>query len=244
MMKRVAALVRKGLRLAMRPRFTGAVLRHRVAAAVEHLQVIRYCAPATLIDIGANKGQFSLAFRALRPDARILAFEPLHEEADRYQALFAGDRRVTLHRVALAAHEGQAAFHVTNRHDSSSLLKPGRGQNEAFAVRGERVIRVPVKRLDACMGPDGLAHPILIKIDVQGAELQVLEGCGFLEAVDFIYVELSFVELYEEQALFRDVFDYLDGRGFVLVGVFNQVTTDRFGPTQADFLFGRAPSRS
>jgi hypothetical protein len=67
----------------------------------------------------------------------------------------------------------------------------------------------------------------------------VLEGCSTLEYASFIYVELSFVELYEGQALFEEVAAYLFGRGFTVMGVFNQVSTARFGPTQADFLFKR-----
>jgi FkbM family methyltransferase len=238
---RLAARAKKLLRLLARPRFAAALARHRVAAAVEHLEPIRLTRAATLIDIGANKGQFSLAFRAVRPDAAIIAFEPLAAAADTFHALLPD---AILYRIALAGAEGEADFHVTDRSDSSSLLPPGPGQSEAFGVVDERVIKVPVRRLDACVALADAAHPILIKIDVQGAELQVLEGCGDLEAVDFIYVELSFVELYEGQPLFREVSDYLAGRGFTRLGVFNQVETERFGPTQADFLFGRDSLRS
>lgn len=239
-MRRAAAIGRKALRLLIRPALARAMLRHKVAAAIEHLEAIEHSAAATLIDIGANKGQFSLAFRAIRPEAPIIAFEPLDEAARVYEALFKGDARVTLHRVALADVEGEAEFHVTDRRDSSSLLKPGRGQSEAFGVADELTITVPVRRLDSCVAFAGMARPIMVKIDVQGAELSVLKGCRALEGADFLYVELSFVELYEGQALFRDVFDYLAGRGFTLAGVFNQVATERFGPTQADFLFKRA----
>lgn len=222
------------------PRFAAAALRHRVAAAVEHLQVIGRIAPATIIDVGANKGQFSLAARANARQARIIAFEPLAEAADIYEALFAGDRGVELHRFALAERESEAEFHVTDRADSSSLLTPGAGQSDAFGVKEARTITVPVRRLDALVTMAALAHPILLKIDVQGAELQVLKGCGDLSEVDFVYVELSYVELYEGQPLFAEVSDYLAARGFALDRIFNPVATKRFGPTQADVLFRRA----
>jgi hypothetical protein len=150
---------------------------------------------------------------------------------------------VTLHQFALADIETEAEFHVTDRQDSSSLLKPGQGQDEAFHVKSAATIKVPVKRLDACVDPKQLSHPIMMKIDVQGAELSVLKGCDFLEEIEFIYVELSYVELYEKQALFLDVCEYLAARDFTLKGVFNQVNTDRFGPTQADFLFMRNNGR-
>ena len=49
-----------------------------------------------------------------------------------------------------------------------------------------------VKRLDDCVDIISLAHPILLKVDVQGGELGVFEGCDALAEVDFIYVELQF----------------------------------------------------
>jgi FkbM family methyltransferase len=232
------AKARKALALLTRRKFAAAVMRHRVAAAVEHLDAIAFTGANVLIDVGANKGQFSLAFRALRPNAQIVAFEPLGEEADTYQRVFAGDAKVVLHRTALSDHVGEAEFHVTDRADSSSLLKPGVRQAEAFGVNEQRLIRIPLDRLDNYLPELHQIAPVLLKIDVQGAELQVLKGCASLDAIDYIYVELSFVELYERQPLLDEVFEYLRGRGFRLVGVFNQAMTS-YGPTQADCLFKR-----
>jgi hypothetical protein len=80
-----------------------------------------------------------------------------------------------------------------------------------------------------------------MKIDVQGAELAVLQGCDSLDEIDWIYVELSFVGLYQGQPLCDEIIGYLGEHGFRLAGVFNQVRTAAFGPTQADFLFCRNP---
>lgn len=231
------AKIRKLLRLARRPALWRPAIVHRVAGAVEHDWPIGFTRAATLIDAGANRGQFSTAFRARRPDAAIIAFEPLPEAADAYAALFAGDARVRLHRLALSDRSGTATFHVADRADSSSLLAPGTGQAEAFNVRCARTIAVEVDRLDRQVDMAELARPILLKIDVQGAELDLLRGVDTLDAVDFVYVELSFVPLYDGQALFDDVAPFLRDRGFALAGVFNQVITPQFGPTQADFLF-------
>lgn len=230
---------RKCVSLLRHRRFIEGALAHHVAAATEHLTAIRTCAANTLLDIGANKGQFSLAFRTLRPDANIVAFEPLPEAADTYQNLFTGIPAVTLQRVALGDREGTAQFYVADRPDSSSLLPLGEGQQLAFGIRAARTIEVPVKRLDRCVEMEDLRRPVMLKIDVQGGELHVLQGCSSLEMVDFIYIELSFVELYEGQPLFQDISDYLASRGFVIAGVFNQVVTKKFGPTQADVLFKR-----
>ena len=113
-------------------------------------------------------------------------------------------------------------------------------QQKAFAVVEETVTAVAVRRLDAVLASIQLNRPVLMKVDVQGAELSVIEGCADLSSIDFVYVELSFVELYDRQPLFHDVAARLFERGFELAGVFNQVSTKTFGPTQADFLFRQA----
>lgn len=220
--------------------YRSTLIRHRVAATTEHIDAIRFCAPATLIDVGANKGQFSTAVRGLFRDAVIHAFEPLPEAADRYEMVFAGDPRAHLRRVAIGAEAGVVPFYVTDRTDSSSLLRPSGSQKAAFGVGQAGEITVSVAPLDEVLDLAALPSPVLMKIDVQGAELDVLRGCTSLDQVDCIYVELSFVELYEHQALFEDVRAHLADRGFALRGVYNQVSTAKFGPTQADCLFIRA----
>lgn len=210
------ARAQKALRLSRTQRFAGGVLRHRVAAATEHLEAFSFTKAQSLIDIGATKGQINLGCRALRPDATIVAIKPMPDAVNRYGALFKDDNRVTLHRVAISDGDGN----------------------------GIQEIDVPVRRLESLIELANLPKPIPVKIDIQSAKLQALQGCGNLEATQFKYFELSSVELYEGQPLFDEVAAYKDTRGLTLRGVFNQVTTGPFGPTQADFLFERAQTGS
>lgn len=243
---RVQQLTRKAIKLTAilrRKRLRRALAEHRVAATTEHLAAIRACSPAAVLDIGANKGQFSLAVRSLAPAAVIHAFEPLPAAADVYTRVFSDDPLVQVHRVAVGAERSTVPFYVTDREDSSSLLRPGAGQEAAFGVVQDREIEVEVVPLEDEVDIGALPRPVLMKIDVQGAELEVLRGIASLDHVDFIYVEVSYVELYENQALFADVNDHLANRGFVLHRVFHEDKTKEFGLTQADCLFVRRPAK-
>lgn len=205
---------------------------------VEHIVALSSLEPRTVIDVGANKGQFSLVAHYLFPEAKIHAFEPLESERRIYQSVLSD--LVQIHSTALGAEKGTADFFVASRADSSSLLEPGKGQQAAYGVGLSSTTTVSMDRLENVISATELVAPVLLKLDVQGAELEVLRGAeAILPYVDAIYCEVSFVELYERQPKASTIVSFLDRHGFALSGVFNLSVTRRFGPTQADFLFCR-----
>jgi len=216
-------------------------LRFGVGAAIEHRHVVGDMALASVVDVGANVGQFSLLVRALHPAARIVAFEPLPEAAARYRQVFDGDGRVTLHEAAVSPEAGTATMHVSAAADSSSLLPISERQSELFPGTEEvGTTDVAVGPLDQFVDASEIQAPAMLKIDVQGFELEVLrDSVGLLPSFDHVYVEASFEALYEDQALFADVEAFLVSQGFEEVGRYNVAQTDQGTPIQADFLFRR-----
>lgn len=214
-------------------------LRHGVAKTVEHHRALAGLKFYSVVDIGANKGQFSLFARDMWPDALIYAFEPLPGPAERFRQVFAGDPSVRLYEVAVGPKEDDATMYVSQREDSSSLLPIADRQVQVFPgteLKETRTIRVAP--LDKFVHPVNFSGPVLLKIDVQGFELEVLKGCeSALHAFQHIYVECSFTELYTGQVLAGEVIDYLARRNFRLVGIFNQSADSEGRPVQADFLF-------
>jgi FkbM family methyltransferase len=224
--------------LAREPLAWGAIARTRTAAAVEHLPMLRRMRPQTLIDAGANKGQFALAARLAVPGVRIFAFEPLPGEAAVFRRNLADAEGVELQMVALSDRAGRASLRVADRADSSSLLPLTPAASTAYGLHQAAPVEVELRRLDAALTADQLQGTTLLKIDVQGAEAIVIAGAtGLLERIDLIYVELSFVPLYAGQPLAGEVVTLLDGHGFALRGIHNLSETAAFGATQADFLF-------
>ena len=205
-------------------------LRHGVAAAIEHDAAFLAHEPRTVLDVGANRGQFALFALRRFPRARLICFEPLSQPAAVLRRVVGARVGVEVHEVALAAESGTASMHQSRDDDSSSLLPVTRQQQHAFpgSVEVARV-DVAVRRLDDCVDPSALARPCLLKIDVQGAELEVLRGSReVLDAVDELIVECSFTELYAGQALADDVIGELRAAGFRLQG-FASPTAARTG---------------
>jgi len=129
-------------------------------------------------------------------------------------------------------------LHETMNDDSSSLLK-GHLQNQIFPGTQEvGAFSVSVKPLSALLTEADIVSPALLKIDVQGYELEVLKGCGsLLKTFEYIFVECSFLELYQKQALAHEVITFLAKQGFNLKGIYN-MSYDKFGvAVQGDFLF-------
>jgi len=213
-----------------------------VAASVEHATFLASHRIATVLDAGANKGQFSLAVRGFWPDARIVAFEPLAGPASRFERLFAGDASVKLIRSALGAARCDAEIHVSRKSHSSSLLPIGDLQKKIFPGTDEIGIEpVSIAPLDDAIKISTLARPVLLKIDVQGQELEVLKGASkSLAGIDHIYMEVSFMALYVGQPLAHEIVAWLAREGFVLAGIYH-LEFDRSGRSvQADMHFQRA----
>ena len=215
-------------------------LRHGTAAGTEHIPFLRSINPQLVVDVGANKGQFSVAAAFVHPRATIVAFEPLPRPAKIFRAVFAENPNVRLVEAAVGRIRGKANVNVSAREDSSSLLSIGAEQVRNFpGTHAIGVSETEIAPLHQFLEPK-LAQPALLKIDVQGYELEVLRGTHeMLRSFRWIYAELSFVRLYEDQPLAHDIIAYLAEREFSLSGVYNLVNSKAGSPLQADFAFER-----
>jgi len=230
---------RKAVRLMRVPRYRRALLGRRVAAAID-LGSVPLPDAATVLDVGANRGQFALLALERFPSASVHSLEPLPGAFSALEALAKEEPRLRVHRVAAGSKAGTAVLHVSRRDDSSSLL-PITDRQIAFAPgsseRGR--LEVEVHPLDEMTGTT-LLRPLVIKIDVQGGELDVLRGAErTLDSTDALLIECSFVELYAGQPLAHEVIAHLATRGFRLAGAHDP----EYGPDgrciQADLLFER-----
>jgi FkbM family methyltransferase len=230
----------KVVRAATRPAYWP-TLAQVVVPTIEHAPALRDIEPVTVIDVGANKGQFSSFARVRWPHASIVAFEPLPRAAERYRKVLGP--RARLFTCALGAENGRMEMHVASRDDSSSLLALGSEQKSIFHMDQVATLPVDVCRLDHVL--DGLVEaPALLKIDVQGFEFEVLRGIGELaNAIEWIYVETSFVELYTGQRLHDEVAALLSQLGYGQA-IEHNVTMDGDRKVQADFLFSKRPPAS
>ena len=194
----------------------------------------------TVIDVGANRGQFALLALDKYSEANVICFEPGPTAYSVLSEIMSDEPDVSLHQLALGENAGSVSLLVSQDDDSSSLFAPTDAQLKAAPGSAtDRVENVRQARADSLLSGDALEGLTLLKIDVQGAELSVLKGFGsILDQIDFVLLELSLVELYEGQDLSSSVIAWLDSRGFELCRV-GSATVSNGAQLQFDALFRR-----
>ena len=166
--------------------------------------------PAVIYDIGAYRGGWTRLAAEVFPHAQFVLFEA---NRDHTADLAATGRRHLV--AALGAQDGGTrAFHVPRAGDvtGASLYV----ENTAHYGQANLQVRaVETVRLDTLMARETLPAPDLIKIDVQGAELEVLAGAGeALRTAGALIVEVSFVDYNKGGPLAAQVIAAVDRLGF------------------------------
>jgi FkbM family methyltransferase len=198
----------------------------------------------TVIDIGANEGQFAAYVRAMFPDAEIYCFEPLGAAFSRLNSWAVGRHGIHLYNVALGDSDGVLEFyHHVDHSASSSLLRTTELTKSLYpAIRRQQLDRVNVRRLDDVVERDGLrlAPLTLVKMDVQGFEDRVIRGApNTLRRVEACVVEVSADTLYEDQAQFTELVNMLGDVGLRYVGNLDQHYADDGHVVFYDAMFVR-----
>jgi len=165
----------------------------------------------TVLDIGANVGQFAKLIHKVLPTAMIYSFEPLgecYEELKKRMQKVDGFRAFN---TALGDANGDLEFHRNEFSPSSSALPMSdlHIRNYPFTAE-EQLIKVRSVKLDDMIEDLKIVDNLLIKIDVQGFEHKVISGGrNTVRLATILIIETSFQSLYVGQPLFEDVYDLL-----------------------------------
>ena len=162
------------------------VTSYRIVSALRQLDI----QPKTILDVGANIGQFAYAAAQFYPQAQIHCFEPEPDSAATLAKNTAALKNVKIHTYALGDKSGDVKFHVNQYSLSSSILPIGHAHQKAFPDAIEKAtITVAQETLDFASSKIPLENPILLKIDVQGYEASVLAGAiNTLKYIDYVLI--------------------------------------------------------
>jgi len=175
----------------------------------------------TVLDIGANTGQFAQDLRNAGYSGRIVSFEPL----TRAHAILQRNARghagwLAAPRMALGETPGNAQINISHNLASSSLLAVNQRSIDAAPESDfSGVDNVEVWRLDDAMEPSW-EKPLMLKLDTQGFEMHVLKGASrTLRDTTLLITELSLTPLYGNGATMMEVFNHLEQQGFRCISI-------------------------
>lgn len=176
------------------------------------------------IDVGARGGLHE-RWQPFSQFVEMVGFEPDIVECRRLAEADRTGGRVRFLPYALGGARARRTFHMCQQPRCSSLFPPNAEFAAAFSpaiadsMRLVSTTEMDVMPLDEVAGAEGL-RPDCLKVDVQGAELEVLEGGSrTLDTVKLVELEVEFNPQYIGQPLFGEIDTYMRGRGFALLGL-------------------------
>lgn len=167
--------------------------------------------PRHILDVGANYANWSWQARARFPEARFTLVEP-QAELETHLADFC------------RAHPGARSFCVgagPDNEDRELTVWPDLAGSsfvptpEEAQEYGKHRRSVPMRTLDSIASEVGAPVPDLVKLDIQGFELEALRGAGsFFGKTELFILEVSFFPFSKQQPTIAEVVEFMAGRGY------------------------------
>jgi len=207
--------IRKGLRRAnsiRKKHFGGYLMQNRIKL-LKHFNIV------TILDVGANTGQFAYYTRKMGYQNRIVSFEPLSSAFAILNQFAKNDRNWQIENCAIGNQDGEIEINVSQNSQSSSILNmmPEHVQSAPdSAYMGKE--KVEIHNIDSIISEytDNLEQTYL-KIDTQGFEKNVLMGAKeSLKTIKGLQLELSLVELYQGETLITEMLNLIKELGFTI----------------------------
>lgn len=196
-----------------------------------------------IVDVGACQGDWTRLCRRVFPQARVLMVEPQERHRARLQQLVEAGAGNLAFESALLGPPGMVAadFHVLDDPSGGT----GSSVLPELSEVPRSVVRMPVRTLDEVLAQHAMQPLSLLKLDVQGFELEVLKGADqTLANVPWVLLEVSLTPYNEGSPLIDEVLTWMRARGYGLSEVVD-LSRDRAGRlVQADVLFNRLETAS
>jgi FkbM family methyltransferase len=193
-----------------------------------------------IIDIGAYKGEFTEDVLKIYPDASYLLLEANPEREKDLQAFVQRKKssKIDFELALLDKNAGtEKVFHLMDT--ASSAL-------EEYSEKDSKQVIIPTRTLNEIADRKGFHQVSLMKLDVQGYELEVLKGGDkILPNTEAVILEVSLLDIHKNVPLLRDVVNFMYDYGFVaydICSVSARRPLDR-ALWQTDLLFVKENSR-
>lgn len=193
-----------------------------------------------IVDVGSNEGQFTFMARYCWKDAIIECFEPDPIAFEKLSSRYLRDGRINLHNLALSSKVGELTLNLgKDSAQNSFLMEYNKPCHEQILVRTNTL-----DNFYNCDTHSSYSPICLLKIDVQGYEMEVLKGASlFLRSNHYVLLEISLADLYEKGSKIEEVWRLLRESGYAYSQIIDQYRDrNSHKVIQMDVLFHRLQS--
>jgi FkbM family methyltransferase len=165
--------------------------------------------PSVIYDIGANDGSWTRDMKQVYPNARYVQFEANsdHSSPDRHIVLLGNEEKeITFYKSKTDKQNTGASIYleVSNHYEKDKYES----------------IQLPMVKLDSYAIQNNLPQPDLIKLDVQGAEIDILNGAiSILKQTQYIIMEVALHRWNKDAPMIEDVILFMKEKGFQMVDI-------------------------
>lgn len=196
-----------------------------------------------IFDVGAHHGNIAALYKQIFPKSKIFCFEPFPASYQMLQSLLGGNPDYKLFDFGLSDQSGMSKFYSNFYSPTNSLLKSDKNADIIWGnqlLDNKEIIEVKLRTLDEVIVDQGINQIDILKLDVQGAEPQVIKGA--LQSIKkgiikLVYTEIIALPTYEGQVEFEEVIKLFKELGFELFSIYNNSYTSEGRLRQIDAIF-------
>jgi FkbM family methyltransferase len=178
-----------------------------------------------IFDVGAYDGRTTTQYLSLFPLAKVYAFEPFSDSFEKLKFFASTNNNIFPYNFAVSNQNGQSLFYCNDFDATNSLLESNENiEGLQIPLKHKKSIKVNTITIDSFTTDKEIHFIDILKLDIQGGELEALKGAENLlkaQKINLIYTEIEFVQLYKNQPLYDDINNYLKGFGYELFGYYN-----------------------
>ena len=187
-----------------------------------------------IFDVGGNYGQSAVRFAQAFPEADIYTFEPVPQLFKLLCAATSKYSKIKTFNLGFGNQKTTATMGLADNPGANSLL---------IAEQSDRTCEVEIHKLDDFVGENSVKRIDLLKVDVEGYEIPVLEGA--LETfnrgiIRYVYAECVFSSDPDEpHTRFHDIHKLLDAHGFSFICCYTESLKLGSGCSMGNVLYGK-----
>lgn len=172
---------------------------------------VRGLNPQSILDVGANRGAWSRVAKAVFPMANCFLIEPQIEMKPFLDAFCQEFRGSKWFLEGAGATPGELTLTIWDDLGGSSFLPP---ESKEVEEAGKQR-RVPIITIDSLIQEGAITMPQLVKLDIQGFELEALQGGATLFGSTEVFIlEVALFRFMKGQPLFHEVALFMADRGY------------------------------